>query len=425
MKRHRKNKYLYLIIVFVLFTCIGIGYAVLSSSLSITGTVPVSANTWDIHFENVRINSGSVSTYSTPTITGSTSLSTAVTLTYPGDQYEFYVDVVNSGSIDARLDSFSKTSLSTAQQKYLSYDVYYAYNEPIKQFDLLKAGSKETLRIVIKYNSDTSLAPTATQNIGLSLSLNYVQDTGEGIERAKLCHRATTLHTGKTADGNTNLTFGQLGTKGTLQAGDAFDCDVNGDGKYDATTERFYYITDLDSDTAVLIYYSNTNASGSSISQRTPYYYSIDASTHINHKGPEMAANYLPTASVWKRVGLKNSKRQLTNESGGTTVSVAKQTAIIYDLPVFEYQTSSRLITYQEYNSISSSSNPYYLYENTPYTNVSGAIYYWLETPQSAGGGSVWAQNTSVRSTYPVYPNDASSFGVRPVIEVFKADMIY
>lgn len=420
MKRHRKNKYLYLIIVFVLFSCIGIGYAVLSSSISITGTVPVSANTWDIHFENVRINSGSVSTYSTPTVTGSTSLSTTVTLTYPGDQYEFYVDVVNSGSIDARLDSFSKTSLSTAQQKYLSYDIYYAYNEPIKQYDLLKAGSKETLRIVIKYNSDTSLAPTTAQNLTLTFSLNYSQDTGEGIERAKLCHRATTLHTGKTADGNTDLTFGQLGTEGTLQAGDAFDCDVNGDGTYDAATERFYYVTDLDSDTAVLIYYVNTDASGGNTTMHTPYYYT--SSSNDNYMGPKTAINYLPT--TWKRVGLKNPKRQLTNESDGTTVEVSRQTIVYYDLPIFEYQTSSRLITYQEYMSISSSSHPYYLYENTPYTNVSGTTYYWLESPQSTGGGYIWVQDTYVRSTYPTNPN-STSYGVRPVIEVFKADMVY
>ena len=45
--------------------------------------------------------------------------------------------------------------------------------------------------------------------------------------------------------GTSTITYGKLGTQGILSSGDAFDCDVNGDGIYDATTERFYYVTDL------------------------------------------------------------------------------------------------------------------------------------------------------------------------------------
>ena len=73
-----------------------------------------------------------------------------------------------------------------------------------------------------------------------------------------ICKRATTLHTeecqhtdtnnfcsgaGYTIDGSkktTTITYGSLGTKGTLTSGDAFDCDVNGDGVYNEATERFY-----------------------------------------------------------------------------------------------------------------------------------------------------------------------------------------
>ena len=88
-----------------------------------------------------------------------------------------------------------------------------------------------------------------------------------------LCKRATTLHTEKcsqtstlsycSGDGytlNDTITYGNLGTKGVITSGDAFDCDVNGDGVYDAETERFYYVSNMtngvtkDSNTAVLIY---------------------------------------------------------------------------------------------------------------------------------------------------------------------------
>ena len=69
-----------------------------------------------------------------------------------------------------------------------------------------------------------------------------------------VCKRATTLHQeectlsgyfscksmGYSADGEkhtTTIIYGNLGTKGTLTAGDAFDCDVNGDGVFNSVTE--------------------------------------------------------------------------------------------------------------------------------------------------------------------------------------------
>ena len=99
---------------------------------------------------------------------------------------------------------------------------------------------------------------------------------GYRCEEIKLCQRATTLHTETCsqtskycaddgyASGDT-ITYGSLGTSGTLASGDAFDCDVNGDGNFDSETERFYYVSDyyntttkaFESDTAVLIYYNN------------------------------------------------------------------------------------------------------------------------------------------------------------------------
>ena len=48
-------------------------------------------------------------------------------------------------------------------------------------------------------------------------------------------------------------------SSGNLKSGDAFDCDVNGDGKYNSDTERFYYVTDMNDSTAVLIMYQKGN----------------------------------------------------------------------------------------------------------------------------------------------------------------------
>ena len=129
----------------------------------------------------------------------------------------------------------------------------------------------------------------ATSNVGYSdnndLGADNVQDAID-----KLNTKATTLHTEKCtnestegyclADGyklNDEIMYGNIGTKGTLTVGDAFDCDVNGDGVYDAITERFYYVSMMtngittDANTAVLIYYNNVGKGVASSSVTTAY----------------------------------------------------------------------------------------------------------------------------------------------------------
>ena len=87
-----------------------------------------------------------------------------------------------------------------------------------------------------------------------------------------LCRRATILHTdtcervdnagckkaGYTLTGthkSTTIVYGNTSGE-NLTSGDAFDCDVNGDGIYNPDNERFYYIKTND-DNAVMVFYSN------------------------------------------------------------------------------------------------------------------------------------------------------------------------
>ena len=56
-----------------------------------------------------------------------------------------------------------------------------------------------------------------------------------------------------------NITYGQVATNPTPQAGDAYNCDVDYDGTYDPLTERFYYIGTDGNDDAVLVAYNSYN----------------------------------------------------------------------------------------------------------------------------------------------------------------------
>ena len=116
------------IILILLVVCLSLGYAYINSDLNINGTAQVNHANWDVHWANVQVKSGSVSA-ATPTITNQTTVNYSVTLTNPGDYYEFTVDAVNGGAIDAMIDTISSklngTEITTLPE-YLSYSVVYA-----------------------------------------------------------------------------------------------------------------------------------------------------------------------------------------------------------------------------------------------------------------------------------------------------------
>ena len=257
-----------------------------------------------------------------------------------------------------------------------------------------------------------------------------------------MCKRATTLHKEVCTnaiycqpDGyslNSEIEYGSLGTKGNLTSGDAFDCDVNGDGTYDPETERFYYVSDVtngittDNNTAVLIYYNNV--SGGVTDNTKVYAY---GSTNENWHGPQTAIKQLPTTSQWKTT-LINTKRQITTEKG----TISTKGGI---LPEFSYEGyAARLLTAQEVSTGCGftvgnstigelSKQCKYLMENTIYANLanaSGAL--WLENPCLSATDAVWSISGSQRSVFNWYgADDVRVTGVRPAIEVAKTNIDY
>ena len=123
-------------------------------------------------------------------------------------------------------------------------------------------------------------------------------------EKEVLCKRAVKLNTttcqspsssyhcagAKFANGAT-ITYGRLGESGTLTSGDAFDCDVDNDSKFE---ERFYYVTDSSAGNAVLIYNYNTKGGIKDTTSEIKY----DSS--YNYYGPRTARENLPTTLQWK-----------------------------------------------------------------------------------------------------------------------------
>ena len=267
-------------------------------------------------------------------------------------------------------------------------------------------------------------------NAKLRVEASQSQQDGN-LTATKLCKKATTLHTETCDDGkckelwsgvkqsyNTGdtITYGKIGND--LSLGSAYTCDVNGDGVYDEETERFYYLTDLNSNTAVLVYYTNVEAGKPTNTGKFAY-----DESNSNSNGPVTAIKQLPTVSQWKNTKLCNSIRNITDENG-------KIVKADFDYSLY----AARLLSYQEvYNSCYKASvcntmrydsclstDCEFLMENSNYVKKSSSLVsdIMLESSYSVNDYSV----TYIDGSFSMINYQAvfNYFGVRPAIEVSK-----
>ncbi len=186
MRRNKKKNLIPILIVLLLG--ISLGYALLSQDLTILGTSKVKGNTWDIHFENVVINSNSVA-LSTGDVAAAidsntlTDITYTVTLKEPGDFYEFEVAIVNSGTLNAMIgmitNKLNGTEIGTGNPlpTYLSYTVTYSDSMPLTVNQILEAGHSETIKVRLAFRTDIDPEdlPTSGATHTLSFGLSYVQ----------------------------------------------------------------------------------------------------------------------------------------------------------------------------------------------------------------------------------------------------------
>lgn len=378
--RRKVNKPL-LYFVFFVFASVTVGYAALSTTLSITGKGTLSKNSWDIHFENlVIVDNGASAVTTAPTIDSTkTKVSFNITLSKPGDTYEFTVDAVNKGTIDAMLSGFSATSLTTDQQKYLTYTVTYSDGATISTKDYLKKGTSETIRVRVRFKDDLTATdlPSSAETLNLTATFVYVQADSTAKERAKpsiLCIRDNTA------------------TSEDLMLGDKLYCDVNGDGTYNESTEIFYYLKDLDSDsTSAVLIYNNVTSSD---------YVAYSKTNTLN--GPTIASKYLPTISEWPNVSLTKAIRDIKSPNSD------------FIIKGFNYSGyAARLPSLSEVESCANESN----------CPITGVI--WLETPKTQSNALyLFAQALGYNQ---IRDDDVTSLtaSVMPVIEVPKSRISY
>lgn len=452
MKRKGRKRILVILLFFI-----SIGFALSTIYNYAKGDLVFNKVSVDIRFANISVTSSGMQPTTTPQISESkTSITSEVSLEYPSDYYEFSFDIVNSGETNINLIGTDAHSIVNSEEEdlpeYILYSIKHDDDTVVPDADNIPKGTSKRYKIRFEYDDNVDLENLQTADVTQSLKVNFnfqlAPAEGEYIgtkSKTPLCKKATTLHTKECtqssttqyckADGkeaNEVITYGQIGTTaGKLNVGDAFTCDVNGDGTYDEATERFYYVSDyydtyknkFDGNYAALIYYANSSWSGKA--STTTYMYDYSTVTLPDIPGPDGGISGLPDSSYWKKPTLRYGReRQILDAAGNKKTDN-------YNYKTFNYKgKNERYLTMQELQRAIGSNkleatdgmlaNYSFLLENTKYTNSSNSQYYWLETCE---GEEVYIIDSSTRKWSKLSRRKYASS--RPVIDVLKGLIEY
>ena len=197
MEKERRTKALVIVVLLIVIAGLTIAFAALSATLNIKGTAYLDAAKWGIKFKNLSepVKFGTATTTGTAKVEETKSAEITginVGLSTPGDKVTYTVDLVNEGTINAKIDNIEKTVLTSEQQKYLTFKITDKDGKEVSEGDILSAGETRNLTITIEFIKDLAKEdlPKQTSTISLSYKLNFVQtdekvtSAGQGSQQA-------------------------------------------------------------------------------------------------------------------------------------------------------------------------------------------------------------------------------------------------
>lgn len=192
MKETRKTIYFFVALALVLSVVgISVGFASMSTELKINGAANVVPASWKIKFNNLSQPTilGAAEVTTAPIIQSDTHIGNyAVKLTKPGDSVTYTFDVVNTGTIDAELSTYTvsqptitgigTSAVSDAEivKNNLVYTLTYANGKTIQQGDKLAKDETATLKLTVGYSATANTLPVGSVSInGMDITFVYSQ----------------------------------------------------------------------------------------------------------------------------------------------------------------------------------------------------------------------------------------------------------
>ena len=407
-KRIRKNairKSIVFVSILFFAMFMGIGYAYVRRTLNINNNTKISSLSWNLHFENFNVTSGSITPLSETLVSDNNmKITTNLEFKNPGEFYEYTVDVVNDGTIDAMIESVDGLEISSEQAQYFNYSVGYSDGTAIAQNQKLKGKTRESIKVRISLKESFSIEnlPTESVDLKFNLKFNYIQANAHAINVRPLVQ----IKDGKTKD--------------TLAVGD--EICINGD-----TTECFNFIR-YDGDNIVMLSKWNLNVGDNSKGTET-FLQDSDVRGYVSSEIRYGNVAFSAT-NYWSTLGLTYpadvydntyktapdfSANGYTTEGYSVAYYVEKYKKILEDYGVVV--KNARLLTYSEATDSSIGC------DNSSCSCPTGFItntLFWLGSADN--DNVVWYVRSGGYFSFASYSLE-SDYGVRPVIEISKSDI--
>ena len=165
-----KKKTIVMMILIVAICIMATGYAILQQQLNISGTSSIDS-TWKVEIISIKEKDivGDASSSVTPSYTATTA-NFKVSLVNPKDSITYEVKVKNSGTLNAKVDSYS---VEMDENDAIVYEV-----SGVADGDLLNAGEEQTISIKVSFKAGYIGQPSVTTK-NIKIIVNYVQNIEE------------------------------------------------------------------------------------------------------------------------------------------------------------------------------------------------------------------------------------------------------
>lgn len=171
MKSTKKKTFVILVLCVALIL-MGTGYAILSTSLKITGTNTVSGK-WDIYIQSITPTDVAGDAVSRSVTIGDNKLSASFKADLFGndDYVEYTVVVKNNGNIPAKLVDISTDTLNSSE--------FVKFTNTAVKDKILNPGSTDTFNVKVAVNNPNGLELVDTEDVTYKIILTYLQNTSE------------------------------------------------------------------------------------------------------------------------------------------------------------------------------------------------------------------------------------------------------
>jgi len=178
MARRKTNKNVVIALLVVLMIVLAVGYAAFSETLTISGTANAKG-TFDIEFQNAKVvktvGANEENTKAEISADKNTLTVKAADLAYPGAGVEFSTDIVNIGSIPAKVEAITPTNITGNTSGVIKIKGLEVITT---EHPVIEPGEKCNIHFTVEWPAESTNQLTEDgETVTFSLAVQYTQST--------------------------------------------------------------------------------------------------------------------------------------------------------------------------------------------------------------------------------------------------------